>query len=182
MATRQGKPLLTPEDWTAAALDAMADGGVANVAVDRLATRLHASRGSFYWHFTDRADLIDQALARWERDNTTDLTPELDAIPDPVQRLRRLLQQVYERPVDPVELWLTVAGDDPAVAPAVARVTALRLAFLHRIFDELGLPDATDRAWLAYGFYVGHHQLRRNPGTTPPAELGAVVAVLTARE
>ncbi len=181
MGTRQGKQLLTPQDWTGAALDAMAHGGVANVAVDRLAKQLGATRGSFYWHFNDRAELIEQALARWERENTTELTPELDAMPDPVQRLRRLLKQVYERPVDPVELWLTVAGDDSTVASVVARVTGLRLALLERIFDELDLPDAADRAWLAYGFYVGHHQLTRNPHTNAPADLDAVLAVLTAR-
>ena len=181
MGTRDGKVLLTPDDWTGAALDAMAHGGVANVAVDRLAKQLGASRGSFYWHFSDRADLIDRALARWERQNTTERTPDLAAGPDPGERLRRRLAEVYERPVDPVELWLTVAGDDPTVAAVVGRVTGLRLAFLERIFDQLDMPDAADRAWLAYGFYVGHHQLTRNRQTTAPADLDAVLAVLTAR-
>lgn len=59
MATRDGKTLLTRDDWTCAALDAIAAGGIASVAVDRLATTLQASRGSFYW----RCELIDAALA-----------------------------------------------------------------------------------------------------------------------
>lgn len=63
----------------------------------------------------------------------------------------------------------------------MARVTSLRLAFLERIFTELDLPDAADRAWLAYGFYVGHHQLTRNPHTTAPADLDAVLTVLTSQ-
>ena len=174
--------LLTPDDWTRAALDAIGSGGVGAVAVDRLAKTLGVSRGSFYWHFRDRADVIDAALERWARENTTDLARELEAIADPVHRLRALLRTVYERPVDAVELRLSAAGDDPVVGPAVARVTNERLAVLQRIFTGLGLgaAEAADRAWLAYAFYIGHHQLAKNPetATARPDGLDRVVDLL----
>jgi hypothetical protein len=84
-----------------------------------------------------------------------------------------------ERPIA-----LAWAADEPRVAPAVAPVTRTRLEFLRRIFTELGLADdeAADRAWLAYGFYVGHHQLGRNAdlGELGPASLDRVVELLTA--
>jgi AcrR family transcriptional regulator len=185
MATRAGRRLLTPEDWTGAALDALAEGGVAAVAVDRLAKRLGASRGSFYWHFADRRALIDAALARWERENTLELGPPLEAIADPVERLRTLFRQVYEQPVDAIELALAAVADDPLVAHAVARVTRTRVEFLRRIFLDLGLAEdtAADRAWLAYGFYIGHHQLRRNPETRAEtgAKLDGIVDLLASR-
>lgn len=184
MATRDGKTLLTRDDWERAALEAIGEGGVGAVAVDRLAKQLHASRGSFYWHFRDRADVIDAALERWARENTTELVPELDAIPDPVNRLRTLLREVYEQPVDAIELTLSSAGDDPVVAPVVARVTRQRIDFLQRIFTDLGLPaaQAADRAWLAYALYIGHHQLAKNPETAAqkPASLDRVVDLLVA--
>jgi AcrR family transcriptional regulator len=164
MPTRLGKTLLTREDWTRAALGALGEGGVGAVAVDRLAKTLGASRGSFYWHFRDRAQLVDAALELWARENTADLVPELEQIADPVERLRTLLRAVYERPVDAIELRLSAAVDDPVVSPVFARVTEQRIAVLRRIFTDLGLPAATagDRAWLAYAFYIGHHQLASN--------------------
>ena len=61
---------LGPEDWTRAALAAIADKGTAHVSVERLARELGATKGSFYWHFKDRPALIDAALQRWERDYT----------------------------------------------------------------------------------------------------------------
>jgi AcrR family transcriptional regulator len=174
---------LTRDDWTGAALDALADGGVAAVTVDRLAKTLGATRGSFYWHFKDRHELIQVALERWEREHTTELIPQAEAIGDPTERLRFLFREVYEPPTDPLESALAWA-DDPLVAPAVARVTRARLVFLRRIFVELGLPDAeaADRAWLAYAFYVGHHQLGRNADLQKrrPASLDRVVELLTA--
>jgi|Tabmets5t2r1_1033131.scaffolds.fasta_scaffold03130_2 AcrR family transcriptional regulator len=183
VATRAGKRLLTRDDWTRAALDALAEGGVRAVAVDRLSKALGATRGSFYWHFSDRRELIEEALARWERENTTDLIPEAEAIGDPVERLRHLFREVYERPVDAIELALAAAADDELVAPAFGRVTQARLAFLRRIFTELGLPEAEarDRAWLAYGLYLGHHQLSRNADARAarPARLDRIVDLLT---
>jgi len=165
MATRGGKQLLTRDDWARAALDVLAEGGMSGVAVDRLAKSLGATRGSFYWHFADRDDLIRAALERWERQNTTDLIPQLDAVGDPAKRLAMLFREVYEKRVDRVEMVLAAIADEPHVAPVFARVTRARLDVLRRIFTDLGLPDdeADARAWLAYGFYIGHHQLDRSP-------------------
>src|SRR5918999_2845788 len=156
VATRSGKRRLTRQDWIRAALDALSERGVAGVAVDRLAKTLGATRGSFYWHFSDRTELIEAALEQWERENTTALIPAADAIGDPVGQLRFLFQQVYEQPVDAVELALASASDEPLVEPVFVRVTRARLAFLRRIFSDLGLPndEADDRAWFAYAFYI----------------------------
>jgi AcrR family transcriptional regulator len=184
MPTRVAKPRLSRQNWIDAALDALAAGGVAAVTMERLAKTLGATRGSFYWHFKNRDELIEAALERWERENTTELIPQAEAIGDPAERLRFLFRRVYERPADPIEVALTWAADDPHVAPAVARVTHTRLEFLRRIFTELGLDDddATDRAWLAYAFYAGHHQLGRNADLreSRPASLERVVRLLTA--
>jgi AcrR family transcriptional regulator len=165
VAIRAGKRLLTRDDWIDAALNALAEGGMSGVAVDRLAKTLGATRGSFYWHFTDRDDLIRSALERWERQNTLELLPELDAVADPAERLALIFREVYEQRVDRVEMVLAAIADEPHVAPVFARVTKTRLEVLRRIFTELGLPDdeADARAWLAYGFYIGHHQLDRSP-------------------
>ncbi len=181
--TRAGKQLLTRDDWVDAALDALADGDVTAVAVDRLAKTLKVTRGSFYWHFKDRNELIDSALERWERENTTELIPGVDAISDPVDRLRTLFREVYEQQVDAVEIALATAADEPLIAPVFARVTRTRLDFLRRIFTDLGLTDheADDRAWLAYTLYIGHHQLGRNPDTRAlqPTHLDRLVELLT---
>lgn len=183
MATRSGKQLLTREDWVSAALEALAEDGVSAVAVDRLAKALRVTRGSFYWHFKDRGELINAALEQWEREHTVELIPDVEAISDPVERLRFLFQEVYEQQVDAVEIALATRADEPLVAPVFARVTKMRLDFLRRIFTDLGLPaeETDDRAWLAYALYIGHHQLGRNSQiqTLQPKSLQRLVGLLT---
>jgi AcrR family transcriptional regulator len=185
VATRQGKPLLTRADWTRAALEAMATGGTRAVAVDRIAKTLGASRGSFYWHFTDRQDLIDAALEMWEQQNTTEFADEVLAAGEPIDQLRFLLREVYEKPVDAIEITLASAGDDPLVAAAFARVTNLRLDYLRGVFSGMGLDDQESeaRAWLVYAFYLGHHELGRNADASKrrPADLDRIVALLSTK-
>src|SRR5580693_7759368 len=61
---------LTREDWLAAARRALLHGGPAAVRVDTLARQLKISRGSFYWHFKDRSDLLAALLAEWEAEKS----------------------------------------------------------------------------------------------------------------
>jgi AcrR family transcriptional regulator len=184
MATRNGKTLLSRAAWARAALEAIGEGGTGAVTIDRLAARLGATRGSFYWHFQDRNELIREALELWARESTTDRLPALEAIADPLNRFRTLRRAVYEQPADAAELMLSCSGDDPVAAPVFARVTERRMRVLRQIFADLGFTEveATDRAWLAYAFYLGHHQLRKNPEMTAPRrdQLERMLALLTA--
>ena len=88
-ATRSDRPSrLSAEDWALAALDVIAEQGLAAVAVEPLARRLGVTKGSFYWHFPSREALLVAALERWEQVEQEEVFGQLEAIPDPAQRLR----------------------------------------------------------------------------------------------
>ncbi len=57
---------LQPDDWIRAARVRLAGHGVESVRVEVLARDLGVSKGSFYWHFRDRGELLERLLARWE--------------------------------------------------------------------------------------------------------------------
>ena len=161
---------LTRDDWTAAALDALAEGGVAAIAIEPLAARLGATKGSAYWHFPSRDALLRATLERWERDNTEAVIELVEAeVTDPAKRLRRLFATVLtaERPAR-VELALLASADEPLVAAALRRVTERRLGYLARLFGQLGFTpaQARRRAVLAHSIYLGQAQLIRS---TPEA-------------
>ncbi|MEU5692536.1 TetR/AcrR family transcriptional regulator [Actinosynnema sp. NPDC020468] len=161
----------TREDWTGVALRALAEGGVAAVAVEPLAVRLGATKGSAYWHFPNREALLKATLERWEREHTEAVIALADVHATPEGKLRALFGVVLGRERDSaIELALLAAADDPAVAPVLARVTGRRVDYLVELFSALGFPPdaARSRAVLAYSAYLGQAQLL----TRVPAVLG----------
>jgi AcrR family transcriptional regulator len=176
---------LSADAWTAAALAALAAGGVAAVAVEPLAARLGATKGSFYWHFASREALLAATLERWERVGTEDVIAAIDGEPDLTARLRLLLAHALDGG-SRVELALQPSAAHPLVAPVLARVTLRRLDYLTDLFTGLGFDPGTarERSVLAYTAYLGHAQLTHaTPDAAPdafPRYVRSVVAVLTA--
>jgi AcrR family transcriptional regulator len=168
---------LAAGDWTGAALDALARGGLGAVAVEPLAKELGTTKGSFYWHFADRTALIAAALERWEERDTDLVIAAIEKGDDPASRLRHLLLLAFgavRSDADPgagsVELALQANATHPLVAAALARVTERRLAYLTSLFRELGLSPARarDRGLLAYSAFLGQAQLvHATPGVLP---------------
>ena len=155
---------LARADWTEAALEALAEEGLSGVAVEPLARRLKATKGSFYWHFADRADLIAATLARWEERETDEVIAMIERIADPVGRLESLARLAFgEAARGDADAGLLAAAGDPRVGPTLARVTRKRVAFLERLYQELGLPpeEGARHARITYALYLGLGQLRR---------------------
>lgn len=181
---------LSRQDWVSAALTAIAEGGLAAVAIEPLAVRLGASKGSFYWHFENRDALMTAALAHWEEQYTTAVTAEnTRAGTDPVRRLRRLIIRVSAlAETDSVYIALIASADHPAVAAVLNRTTEHRIEYTASLFRDLGFPprEARYRSLLAYSAHLGHAELARSaPGALPrgrtdmEAYLRYLIATLT---
>ncbi|BDZ41464.1 hypothetical protein GCM10025865_07630 [Paraoerskovia sediminicola] len=83
--------------WVDAAYDAFASAGLEAVKVEPVARALGATKGSFYWHFTDRQALVDAVLARWETE-TEEIISEVEAAPGgPTEQLATLFAAVTRR-------------------------------------------------------------------------------------
>ena len=78
---------LTPDDWIRAATDLLVTKSIDAVRVDVLAKQLDVTRGSFYWHFKNRDDLLHQVLQDWSE--RTRVGPKLERQNASVQGLVR---------------------------------------------------------------------------------------------
>ncbi|GHC59328.1 TetR/AcrR family transcriptional regulator [Streptomyces cinnamoneus] len=169
------KGRVSRDDWTMAALRALARGGVAAVAVDALARELDVTRGSFYWHFENRDALLVAALETWEQRATTDVIAALRDVTDPSTRARALFAEALgSEEIAGLEPALVAHTAHPAVAAVVARVTQVRLGFLTEVFAGLDFTPraARHRALAAYAAYLGWLELRRtSPEAAPEALL-----------
>ena len=152
---------LRRQDWMRAARLALLNSGPDSVRVEKLARKLDVTKGSFYWHFKDRKEILEALLSEWEEETAT-LTAVALANADAEQGLRELLDTVKEAvvlsergeaPSDAAMFaWASMSTD---VARRVNQVERKRLQF----FTQLtGRPD---RAELAYYAYLGFITRRR---------------------
>jgi len=157
-------PRLSRESWLDAALALLATGGSEAVKVEPLARRLRVTKGSFYWHFRDRRELLAAALRRWEQVETLAV---LDAVEagggTAVERLRRLFAIAFERRIMELEVALRRwAAREPRAREAVVRVDGRRLAYLRDLYVAAGLaPEAAEaRGFVAYAALFGESFVR----------------------
>src|SRR6478736_6663899 len=64
---------LARSDWVTAGLRMLAERGIDAVAVEPLCQRLGVTKGSFYWHFADRAALHAAMLDLWRERGTAEI-------------------------------------------------------------------------------------------------------------
>jgi AcrR family transcriptional regulator len=167
---RRGRPGLTAEAWAEAALTAITEAGLDAVSVEELARVLGVTKGSFYWHYRSRADLIAAALMLWERRDTDRYLAEIADIPDPADRLRRLIANAVRLSQRRNVYAALSQVDSEPVQAALQRVAEQRIAFLAGLYADLGLPLQRARllARLAYATYIG---LMRITAEAPAAPL-----------
>jgi len=162
-ATASEKATLSASDWEQAALDLIAEKGVSALAVEPLARRLGITKGSFYWHFAGRDELLQQALKRWERRDLEHLERSLNSDQPAAERLAEfILRTSRQNRSHQIHAALCAASDHPRVKPYIERITQRRLQYLAKAFRELGLDEvaARHRARLTYTSYVGYIQLQ----------------------
>jgi AcrR family transcriptional regulator len=166
--------------WTQAALEALRKGGVAGVRVERLAGDLGITKGSFYWHFRGRGELLEALLEFWAREMTEAEFERISQVKGGLaRRLVTLAEDVLDKGVgryDPaVRAW---ARSDRKVAAAVAQVDRRRVRALTGFFEEGGFTpaEARTRARLFYTFLLGEPQVRAP--AREAAELARMVSIL----
>lgn len=166
------KAQLTPHDWIAEATELLVHKSIDAVRIDVLAKQMGVSRGSFYWHFSDREDLLRRVLMTWQEAQTEQI----------ISRYRKqgveaqaLIQELVELPFhgraamkgSSVELAIRAwARRDDTARMVVDAVDAKRLSYIEACFGSLGFEaeEARARAFTLY-CYMQSESLFRNQGS-----------------
>jgi AcrR family transcriptional regulator len=175
---------LAAEAWIDAALDTLADGGIAAVRVEPLAASLSVTKGSFYWHFADRRALIEAMLEAWRAGRIAAIREQAAGHEAPAAVLARLaalyIGRVHIKGLA-IELAIRAYARSDKRAAAVTRaVDAERLRHVGRLFVRLGWPQAEGkaRAVLFYSSLFGQSLL--DAAIVPaPVRNGAIAALIT---
>jgi AcrR family transcriptional regulator len=146
---------LQPEDWIRAAFSQLASHGVEAVRVETLARNLHATKGSCYWHFKDREDLLACMLLRWEAEEVRWLEEAADLHSGAAARWAHFIA----RCADPGRARLEAAlyawsRQDNRVASRVAAIETKRRAHIMSVFRHVGFSASAAEKWSEVAWLV----------------------------
>jgi AcrR family transcriptional regulator len=187
MAGPDRKTRLGRDDWVLAGLRALVQGGVSAVKVEPLARELLATKGSFYWHFKDIAELHQVMLEFWEALATTAITAAVrNSGLNGYDQLMLLADLVSVRPgevyggiaVEPaLREWGRV---DPRARAVVERVDRQRIEDTAGFLRAAGLPEEhlVPSAQLIYAAVIGFEGLRLTTGADMAPALKQLVDML----
>ena len=147
---------LNRDDWLKAARLALLTGGVEAVRVEKLARNLRVTKGSFYWHFKDREELLALLLREWEEELLKDIIPRLRGRRGP-EALRLLLRLMVARvplgeegvlPSDAA--MFTWASVSPVVAQRVNQAERKRVHLLKTIIGRSPHVELLYLVWVGF--------------------------------
>ncbi|MGV0743046.1 TetR/AcrR family transcriptional regulator [Mycolicibacterium sp. XJ870] len=140
---------LTADDWLQAGYELLATDGMRALKIERLCEQVGATRGSFYWHFTDMKGYRAALVASWNSflENDRRSLAEIEDLP-PRERLSKMMEAL----VSPQHWTLERAMREWARSDDVAAANVR--AADHRVLVAVG------KAYLDYGFSAEEARLR----------------------
>ena len=179
-------PKLGRQDWIDTGLSVLAEKGVDAVRVEPLAKLMNVTKGSFYWHFKDRQELLGALLAEWVRLQTTGIIQQVEAMDEDANtKLLKLLEIAIEddgRVENGIRAW---AINDSRAAAVLSEVDLQRLNYTRDLFVQIGFTplEALVRARMAYYTLVGEFTIGvRTDRAERLAQIRIQYAILTARQ
>lgn len=147
--------------WIEAGLRALAAGGPDAVRIEVLAQELGITRGSFYWHFQDRAAFLDELLDTWERRSTDEALERVECEGgDAREKVWRAGMLTFSKAILPIDLAVREwARRDKSVAKRLRRVDNRRMEYLRSLISTFCTdPDDVEaRSMLAFALAIGNH-------------------------
>lgn len=169
--TKSTKPSLHRDAWLKKALDVLFSQGIGNVKVEILARELDVTKGSFYWHFKNRDELLHH-MVDWWRDNQQAFIARLDVkhITDAPNLIKSVIEFTHHTDDSRHDVAMREFGRfDGYAAEAVATIDHQRIDYLSALFRAAGFDDAEAllRAQALYFYQVGEY----TTSLTMPSEL-----------
>jgi len=165
-----GRPTgrVSKRDWLDKALEVFTSSGVDAVRVVDLARQLNISKSGFYWHFRDRAELLEEMKLYWIDEFSRQFIDDVHAYEGPLrERLVSLIRAIRAKESGKLDLAFTSwAQADPSVHDLVKRVRDMRIAFVKELLSTTGASDKelTSRAKL-FVVYFSWSEVMFEPNT-----------------
>lgn len=157
--TKIKKERSNKNDWVSAALKLLGEHGIDRVTIDALCTRLALTKGSFYWHFKGRQELLSAMADSWATTSTHDIHEKLrnSGLSDwqQLSEINRMSTQLGYGNIDrAMRIW---AANSKETAAAVQQADKDIVGFIEEKLVNTGLSKKDARVFskLSHACSVG---------------------------
>lgn len=157
----RARQTLSREDWIHAAQRVLVKSGIESVRVDNLAKELRITRGSFYYHFENRCDLLEAVLSNWRGRATESVIRSLQqANVSPRAQILKLMELPLHgeaaKQAAAIELAIRAwARRDQKAREAIDEVDSYRLRYIESLLTQMGFgTNAKDVAFVIYSYQL----------------------------
>lgn len=156
---RRAPGTLTADDWLQAGYELLASDGMRALKIERLCEQVGATRGSFYWHFTDMKAYRAALVASWNTflENDRRSLAEMEDLP-PRERLSKMIEALMSPQHWMLERAMREwARTDESVAAGVDAADRRVLRQVRQAFVDLGFDadEAELRARTTFAAGIG---------------------------
>jgi len=151
-------------DWLLKALEIFVEEGIDSIRITRLADDLGVTRGSFYWHFQNREDLIDSLVSFWKDKNTAAITESVARASSLAGGIFRFFETCIDSSQFDPRLDLALrewARRSTAIRELLDSEDATRIEALRQFYlrFDYPMPQALIRARVLYYSQIGFYAL-----------------------
>ncbi|WP_020395680.1 TetR/AcrR family transcriptional regulator [Thiolinea disciformis] len=158
----ENRPNLERKDWIKAAYEVLTHEGVERVRILTLAEKLGITRGSFYWHFKSRDELLQALIEEWQQKNTGALLAACASSDDFTDRMLAIAdcwtnENLFDPSLDAaMRNW---GHHDAQMRRLVQEEDQKRLKAFQRLFQDhhFQATEAMIRARVFYFTQVGYY-------------------------
>ncbi len=145
-------------DWISEAVELLGKKGVSHVNISTLSKKLKTTKGSFYWHFKSKKELLTEVLDTFEQRSTIRILETVEKNETAIDKLKALFRLTFAQTKPEIYLELAIrdwARHDPSVFKRCKRIDQIRIQYCEKLLEEAGIDNPKNRAFGAYAFVVG---------------------------
>jgi AcrR family transcriptional regulator len=134
------KHKLTKEQWLDNALIILNKEGFGPLNIDRLVRAMGLTKGSFYWHFSNRKEFVENLVEHWNIKFTDTVIKHIENFEGTErERLLELMLLITRKQLAQYDFAIhALAQNEPQAFPLIKEVLRKRFAYVASLFFAMG--------------------------------------------
>jgi len=159
------KIVCSKEDWVKLGYHLFALKGVDGLVVEQMAAKLKCNKSSFYWHFKNKTNFLDEIVAYWIQQETQGVIDHVEANSIPEDKYQAFLEICFQH--DPYLEFIFFlkrhAVKNRKYQKIIDTIDEKRLDYTESLYVALGFKKSRAKvmASVFYKYLIGYHEMNR---------------------